>query len=66
MDELLKNHLFATHAIAAAGSVTLGAALTHPIDTLKTLIQVSTVPDKKLATAQIFDRIRSLSGNAGR
>ncbi|OVA11875.1 Mitochondrial substrate/solute carrier [Macleaya cordata] len=65
MEELLKNHLFATHAIAAAGSVTLGTALTHPLDTLKTLIQVGTDPSKKLVVAQVLDRVRSLSGNLG-
>lgn len=41
MDELLKNHFFATHAIAAAGSVTLATALTYPLDTVKVLVQVS-------------------------
>lgn len=41
MEELLKNHMFATHAIAAGGSVVLSSALTHPLDTLKTLVQVS-------------------------
>lgn len=65
MDELLKNHMFATHAIAAAGSVTLGSALTYPLDTLKTISQVSSVPNKKLVAAQILDRVRSLSGNTG-
>ncbi|PIA32399.1 hypothetical protein AQUCO_04500183v1 [Aquilegia coerulea] len=65
MDELLKNHMFATHAIAAAGSVTLGCALTHPLDTLKTLIQVGTVPNKKLVATQILDRVRYLSGITG-
>lgn len=40
MDELLKNNLFATHAIAAAGSVAVGTALTYPLDTLKVLVQV--------------------------
>jgi len=41
MDDLLQNHLFATHAIVAAGSVTLGTAVTYPLDTIKSLIQVS-------------------------
>lgn len=40
MDELLQNHLFATHAIAASGSVVFGTALTYPLDTIKSLIQV--------------------------
>ncbi|XP_010242261.1 PREDICTED: uncharacterized protein LOC104586661 isoform X2 [Nelumbo nucifera] len=63
MEELLKNHMFATHAIAAAGSVTLGTALTHPLDTLKTLVQVGTGPGKQLVVAQALDRFRSVSGN---
>lgn len=40
MDEIFKNQIFATHAVAAAGSVTLSTALTYPLDTIKTLIQV--------------------------
>ncbi|KAI3996630.1 hypothetical protein MKX01_009462 [Papaver californicum] len=65
MEELLKKNMFATHAIAAAGSVTLGTALTHPFDTLKTILQVGTDPNKKLAVAQVLHRVRSLSGNLG-
>ncbi|MCL7043393.1 hypothetical protein MKW94_011138 [Papaver nudicaule] len=65
--ELLENNLFATHAIAAAGSVTLGTSLTHPFDTLKTILQVGvgTDPSKKLAVAQLLHRVHSLSGNLG-
>ena len=40
MEDLLKNQLFATHAIAATTSVTLGTALTYPLDTIKVLVQV--------------------------
>ena len=40
MEDLLKNKMFATHAIAAASSVTLGTALTYPLDTIKVLVQV--------------------------
>lgn len=57
--------MFATHAIAAAGSVALGSALTYPLDTLKTIIQVSSIPSKKLGAAQILDRFRSSSGTTG-
>lgn len=41
MDKLLENHQFATHAIAASASVSLGTALAYPLDTIKTIIQVS-------------------------
>jgi hypothetical protein len=40
MDKLLENHQFATHAIAASASVSLGTALAYPLDTIKTIIQV--------------------------
>lgn len=40
MDELLKKNLFATHAVAAAGSVAIGTAVTYPLDSLKVLVQV--------------------------
>lgn len=65
MDELLKNQLFATHAIAAAGAVSLGTGLTYPLDTIKTLIQVGSGPSKQLTVAQVLDRVRSLSGVSG-
>ncbi|XP_057974014.1 probable S-adenosylmethionine carrier 2, chloroplastic [Malania oleifera] len=65
MEELLKNQVFATHAIAAVGSVTLGTALTYPLDTIKILIQVGSGSSKVLTTAQVLDRVRSLSGNSG-
>lgn len=65
MDDLLKNQLFATHAIATAGSVTLGTALTYPLDTIKVLVQVGSASHKQVTAAQIFHRVRSLSGYSG-
>ncbi|CAK9160467.1 unnamed protein product [Ilex paraguariensis] len=65
MDELLKSHMFAAHAIAAAGSITLGTVLTYPLDTIKVLLQVGSGPSKQLTTAQVLDRVRTLSGNLG-
>ncbi|CAA6655712.1 unnamed protein product [Spirodela intermedia] len=65
MEELLKHHLFATHAIAAAGSVTLASSLTHPLDTLKSLLQVGAGYRKQTNLSQVLDRVRSLSGFSG-
>ncbi|XP_077213308.1 mitochondrial substrate carrier family protein [Tasmannia lanceolata] len=65
MEELLNHHMFATHAIAAAGSVALGTALTHPLDSLKTLIQVGSGSSQQLVAAQVLDRVRSVSGSFG-
>ncbi|XP_038893236.1 probable S-adenosylmethionine carrier 2, chloroplastic [Benincasa hispida] len=68
MDEFLKNQIFATHAVAAVGSVTLSTVLTYPLDTIKTLIQVGSDPlgsGKQLTTTQALQRIQSLSGNSG-
>uniref|UniRef100_A0A5B7BYE4 Putative solute carrier family 25 member 48 n=1 Tax=Davidia involucrata TaxID=16924 RepID=A0A5B7BYE4_DAVIN len=65
MDELLKNQMFATHMIAAAGSVTSGTVLTYPLDTIKTLIQVGSGSSKQLTTGQVLDRVRTFSGNSG-
>ncbi|KAJ7968152.1 Mitochondrial substrate carrier family protein [Quillaja saponaria] len=65
MDQLSKNQIFATHGIAAAGSVILGTAVTYPLDTIKVLIQVGSNSGKQLTTAQVLKRIQSLSGNAG-
>ncbi|KAK3031520.1 hypothetical protein RJ639_036034 [Escallonia herrerae] len=65
MGELLKNHAFAAHAIAAAGSHMLSTALTYLLDTVKTLIQVGSDSSKQLTTVQVFDRVRALSGYSG-
>ncbi|GMP54540.1 hypothetical protein CsSME_00019684 [Camellia sinensis var. sinensis] len=75
MEELMKNQMFATHAVAAAGSVTLGTALTYPLDTIKVLIQVRSLKPTSvcicmlicvcLTTAQVLDRVKTLSGHAG-
>ncbi|XP_050224439.1 uncharacterized protein LOC126674105 [Mercurialis annua] len=66
MEDLLKNNkLFATHAIAAAGSVTFGSALTYPLDTLKVLVQVGSNSNKPLNLHQVLNRVISLSGYSG-
>ncbi|CAI0374381.1 unnamed protein product [Linum tenue] len=65
MDELLKNHLFVTHAIAGAGSVALGTALTYPLDTIKVLTQVGSSSNKQLTPFSILRRVQALSGNSG-
>ncbi|MBA0603761.1 hypothetical protein Gorai_002007 [Gossypium raimondii] len=62
MDELLQNHLFATHAIAASGSVVFGTALTYPLDTIKSLIQVGSGSAKQLNASQVIKRVRAFSG----
>lgn len=65
MDELLKNPLYAKHAFSAAGAVTFATVATHPLDTIKTLIQVGSGATKQLTTAQVFDRVRATSGFSG-
>ncbi|XP_007031682.2 PREDICTED: mitochondrial arginine transporter BAC2 [Theobroma cacao] len=65
MDELLQNHLFATHAIVASGSVVFATALTYPFDAIKSLIQVGSGSSKQLTASQVINRVRALSGNSG-
>ncbi|KAM7274074.1 hypothetical protein ACFE04_028738 [Oxalis oulophora] len=65
MDELLKNHLFATHALAAAGSVTLSTIVTYPLDTIKSLLQVGSGSAAQLTSSQVLHRVQALSGNSG-
>ncbi|XVF20487.1 hypothetical protein REPUB_Repub12eG0004600 [Reevesia pubescens] len=65
MNELLQNHLFATHAIAASGSVVFGTALTYPLDTIKSLIQVGSGSSKQLTSSQVINRVRAFSGYSG-
>ncbi|KAG9453551.1 hypothetical protein H6P81_006455 [Aristolochia fimbriata] len=63
--EFLKNPIFATHALAAAGSAAVGTALTHPIDTLKVLIQVGTGPSQQLGITQVLEKVQLASGPLG-
>lgn len=65
MGDLLKEHTFAGHAVAAAGSVALASSLTHPLDTLKSLLQVGASSTKKLGLLQVVDGVRSVSGVSG-
>ncbi|VVB01101.1 unnamed protein product [Arabis nemorensis] len=65
MDKLLENHHFATHAIAASASVSLGTAIAYPLDTIKTIIQVGSGPSKKLSPFQVVNRVLRFSGYSG-
>lgn len=65
MDELLKNPVFASHVFAAAGAVTVGTALTYPLDTIKSLIQVGASSRKQLTATQVLGRTQALSGYSG-
>lgn len=62
MDKLLENHEFATHAVAASASVSLGTGLAYPLDTIKTIIQVGC---KKLTPCQVVNRVFRVSGYSG-
>ncbi|KAJ8551509.1 hypothetical protein K7X08_021524 [Anisodus acutangulus] len=65
MNELLKNPIFATHAVVATGSATLATAISYPLDTLKVLVQVGSGSSKQLTGADVFNRVRTLSGSSG-
>ncbi|KAH0942373.1 hypothetical protein HID58_002010, partial [Brassica napus] len=65
MEKLIENHQFATHAIAASASVSLGTALAYPLDTIKTIIQVGSGPSKKLSPSQVVNRVFRFSGYSG-
>ncbi|KAL2902492.1 Mitochondrial aspartate-glutamate transporter AGC1 [Bienertia sinuspersici] len=65
MEELLKNPVFASHVLAASGSVAISTGLTYPFDTIKTLIQVGASSSKKLTTDQVLGRVKSVSGYPG-
>ncbi|KAJ8557610.1 hypothetical protein K7X08_003235 [Anisodus acutangulus] len=65
MNELLKNPIFATHAVVAAGSATLATAITYPLDSLKVLVQVGSGSSKQLTSADVLNRVRTLSGSSG-
>lgn len=65
MNELLKNPIFATHAVVAAGSATLATAISYPLDSLKVLVQVGSGSSKQLTGADALNRVRTLSGSSG-
>ncbi|OWM84232.1 S-adenosylmethionine mitochondrial carrier protein isoform X2 [Punica granatum] len=65
MEKFLENHMYATHAVAAAASVTFGTAVTYPLDTVKTLIQVGSGPGKQLTPTRALETVRALSGTSG-
>ncbi|CAL9077450.1 unnamed protein product [Musa acuminata var. zebrina] len=63
--DLLTENLFAGHAAAAAGSVAGAAFLTHPLDTLKTLLQVGAGSSQQVGLWQVVERVRMVSGLSG-
>ncbi|KAK6943457.1 Mitochondrial substrate/solute carrier [Dillenia turbinata] len=66
MEEFLRNHIHATHAIAGAGSIAFATTLTYPLDTLKVLIQVGSASGKQLTASQALYRLNTLSGISGK
>ncbi|PKA47685.1 putative envelope ADP,ATP carrier protein, chloroplastic [Apostasia shenzhenica] len=53
------------HAAAASAAVVLSSSLTHPLDSLKTLLQVGASSKQKLGLSQVVERVRSMSGIPG-
>lgn len=62
---MLKDQTFAIHLVAGAWATAFSSALTCPLDTLKVLVQVGSDPSKKLTTAQVLYRVKTLSGISG-
>ncbi|XP_020574190.1 uncharacterized protein LOC110020433 [Phalaenopsis equestris] len=65
MGSPFEGNFVAGHAAAASVAFVLSSSLTHPLDTLKTLLQVGAGPKQKLSISQVLDRARSVSGIAG-
>ncbi|PHT31543.1 hypothetical protein CQW23_27880 [Capsicum baccatum] len=66
MNELLKNPIFATHAVIAAGFSTLATAIGYPFDSLKALVKVGSSSGKQLTGADVLNRVRTLSRSSER
>ncbi|KAI0500907.1 hypothetical protein KFK09_019125 [Dendrobium nobile] len=60
-----EGNFVAGHAVAASAAVVLSSSLAHPLDTLKTLVQVGAGSKQKLGFSQVLDRVRSVSGISG-
>ncbi|KAL5974977.1 hypothetical protein ACLOJK_031653 [Asimina triloba] len=56
-----QDDILASHAVAAAAAVSIGSALTHPLETLKTLVQVGSGPNQNLTATQVLRRVQPLS-----
>ncbi|CAN6444172.1 unnamed protein product [Victoria cruziana] len=54
-----------SHAIAAASAVIFSTAIVHPLDTLKTLLQVGAGTGSNLDIRQVCGRLQSISGRSG-
>ncbi|KAL4189381.1 hypothetical protein AMTRI_Chr08g206780 [Amborella trichopoda] len=65
IDELLRNGGFPIHLAAGAGSVTFATAITYPLDTLKTLIQIGAGAKQQLDIYQVLGRVQCVSGITG-
>lgn len=65
MEELLREHTVAAHALAAAGSVAIGTALTYPFDSVKVLLQVGAGSRNHFTPFQVVNRVQNLSGISG-
>ncbi|KAL9231037.1 hypothetical protein vseg_006308 [Gypsophila vaccaria] len=65
MEELLKNPVFVSHALAAAGSVAIGTTITYPLDSIKTLVQVGASSTKQLSAAQVLEWVKPRTGYSG-
>ncbi|XP_040378862.1 mitochondrial tricarboxylate transporter 1 [Oryza brachyantha] len=62
----LGDSVFAGHAAAGAAAISASAVSVHPLDTVKTLIQLSAAGSKhKMGLRQVVDRLMSVSGPAG-
>ncbi|KAL6652342.1 hypothetical protein ACP70R_011267 [Stipagrostis hirtigluma subsp. patula] len=62
----LGDSVFAGHAAAGAAAISASAVAVHPLDTVKTLLQLSASGKKEqMGLRQVIDRLMSTSGPAG-
>lgn len=65
MEDFSRETIFARHAAAAGLGVAIEAALTCPLDTVKTLLQVTAGVHSQMDMSSLVARVRSLSGLSG-
>lgn len=62
----LGDSVLAGHAAAGAAAISASAVAVHPLDTVKTLLQLGAAGQKqKMGLGQVVDRLMSVSGPAG-
>ncbi|XP_042418422.1 S-adenosylmethionine mitochondrial carrier protein-like isoform X1 [Zingiber officinale] len=63
--DFFRDNTFLVHVVASTSSVSVATSLTHPLDSLKTLLQIAAGPSQQFSLSQVVDRVQKVSGLSG-